>query len=304
MIQSALIVTSLVGAGLEQEAKLLKSLLESYGVAVSLVHYTDMSRGLSPVDVMISLEVILPRTLALAKKNIFFPNSEWWNPKNEQYLPRFQKIFCKTQDCLDIWTRKVGYGRCVYTSFEARDLYDSSIKRQPFFLHVAGKNGNRNTKSVIDCWIQNDCLPPLTVVCSIPSVGIPARTKSPIQLVRSASESDLKFLMNSNQYHIIPSEYEGFGHALNEGIGCNAMVATTDAAPMNSYSGICRSGLIKVSEKVPKSLAILNKVSSQDVYTAVQNLLTSVLFDPDEPRNAFLSNREFFREKFWQTVSE
>lgn len=307
MIRTALIVTSLVGAGLEAEARLLKAVLESHDVKVFLLHYTDMATYVGPVDVMFSLEVVMPRSLGLAERNYLFPNSEWWPSQNDQYLPRFHKILCKTQDCFEIWSRKVGMDRCAFTSFEAHDLYLGPMLKSNTFLHVAGKNERRGTEAVLNCWAQHQDLPPLTVVGTVPAIknfetnhrgwqGVVTRDKVPFETLRH--------LMNCHKYHIIPSEYEGFGHALHEGLSCNAQVLTTDAPPMNQFDGIMRAGLVSVVQKIPASLAVLNKVSADSVYSAVQNLLHSVVFDEEAPRNAFLSNRSFFRQTFWDEISQ
>jgi hypothetical protein len=307
MLKSALIVTSLVGGGLEQESRILKSLLESHDVSVQVVHYTDMNMALRRADVLLSLEVVMPRSLGLAERAFLFPNSEWWHPSNESHLPRFNKILCKTQDCFEIWSRKVGMDRCAYTSFEARDLYDPSVAREEKFLHVAGKSEYKNTAAVLRCWRAYQGLPPLTVVCSNPkfnTIHIPSMTiaGSPITHYSRISEEQLKRFMNSHKYHIIPSEYEGFGHAIHEGLGCNAVVLTTDAPPMNTYEGICRAGIIPVVERIPRSLALLNKVTPSCIRAAIYDAMNSVMFDEDAPRKAFLKNREFFRSVLWSEI--
>ena len=38
-------------------------------------------------------------------------------------------------------------------------------------LHVAGKSTNKNTEAVLQCWLANDGLPPLTVVAWGPLIG-------------------------------------------------------------------------------------------------------------------------------------
>jgi hypothetical protein len=309
LIRTAIIVTSLVGAGLEREAYLLKSLLESHEVSVQIVHYTDMSTAIQPADVLFSLEVVMPRALGLAARSFLFPNSEWWHSPNDQFLPRFDKILCKTQDCFEIWSRKIGMDRCAYTSFEARDLYDSSIAREEKFLHVAGRSEYKNTKAVLDCWHEYAGLPPLTVISSNPKFKIIRIPRvigggSSVTQFDNVSESQLKYLMNSHKYHIMPSEYEGFGHSLHEAIGCNSVVLTTDAPPMRDYEGICGAGLVPVDSKTPRSLAVLNMVTKDGVLKAVKNTLEwSDYSYRESPRDAFLRNREFFRHLIWNEIS-
>ena len=301
-LKSAIIVTSLVGAGLEQEAHILQDLLASHGVQSTLVHYTDQNKALFPADITISLEVVMPRVFGLARRHYLLPNSEWWVPQNERYLPQFTKILCKTEHCYDVWSRKVGPERCVYTSFEARDLYDPRIERQSAFLHVAGHSSAKNTVAVVKAWHEHANLPSLTVVCDnaemIPLLRQPS-SGSPVYHVRRAQELELKHFMNSHCYHIMPSAYEGFGHALHEGIGCDAQVFTTDAPPMNQYKGVVPY-FIPVSERSPRCLVQTSKITPAGVYDTVMKWLNLPL--PLAPRFHFLENRDFFRQAFWQAI--
>lgn len=308
------IVSSLVGAGLEREYLLLKALLESNGDYVMGVHYTDMSSQLHPSDIMISFEVVAPRTLNLSKENWLFPNSEWWDSRNDQFLPYFSKILCKTQDCYDIWCKKVGADKCVYTSFEARDLYNPDIPREFRFLHIAGKSEHKNTESVLNAWALprsegEEPLPPLTVIARAPKIEAPFLTRRMDDMFPDKNvtwhamvpDEKVAELMNSHSVHVIPSMYEGFGHVIHEGLGCGAFIITTDARPMNTYEGIARECLIPVSGVTPYRLAQLNQVTAQSVNQMVrkamqmpQNTLFNKIYS-DFAREAFLKNREFFR---------
>jgi hypothetical protein len=310
------IVSSMVGAGLEREYLLLKALLESNGDYVMGVHYTDMNSQLHPSDIMISFEVVAPRTLNLSKENWLFPNSEWWDLRNDQFLPYFSKILCKTQDCYDIWCKKVGANKCVYTSFEARDLYKPEIQREYKFLHVAGKSEHKNTESVLNAWALphdgQEPLPPLTVVARGPKIEAPFLNRRLDDMFPDKNvtyhamlpDDKIIELMNTHKFHVIPSMYEGFGHVIHEGLGCDAFVITTDARPMNTYEGIVRECLIPVSGVTPYRLAQLNQVSAISVNNmvrkAVQILKSEEAAQESErpnAREAFLKNREFFQRQ-------
>jgi hypothetical protein len=138
-----------------------------------------------------------------------------------------------------------------------------------------------------------------------------------------ASDDDIIHLMNSHQFHIIPSMYEGFGHVIHEALGCGGLVLTTDAPPMNTYGGVLKEGLVPVSNQIPRSLAQLNVVSPQAVHEAVRKVLymtgnmtaytdvglkiSTPSFNVDErsllARGAFLANREFFRTTFMSLIN-
>jgi hypothetical protein len=308
------IVSSLVGAGLEREYLLLKALLESNGDYVMGMHYTDMNSQLHPSDIMISLEVVAPRTLNLSKENWIIPNSEWWDSRNDQFLPHFNKVLCKTHDCYDIWSKKVGADKCVYTSFEARDLYNADIPRELKFLHIAGKSEHKNTEAVLNAWALptpggEQPLPPLTVIARAPKIEAPFVNRrlddmfpeKNVTYHAMVADDKIIELLNSHQVHVIPSMYEGFGHIIHEGLGVGAYVITTDARPMNTYDGIGRECLIPVSGVIPYRLAQLNTVSAQDVNRMVRRAI-QLLSVPSygetlsiHARAAFLGNRDFFR---------
>jgi hypothetical protein len=147
------IVSSLVGKGLEREAHLLRDLLGEHDIYTVLIHYTDYANAtLVRADYNLFLEVVMPNVFNLSRNNFLFPNNEWWNPINDRFLPQFNKICCKTMDCYRTWCAKVGPDKCLYTGFEARDLYDPSIPRENRFLHVAGESEYKNTEAVITAW--------------------------------------------------------------------------------------------------------------------------------------------------------
>jgi Glycosyl transferases group 1 len=307
------VITSLVGAGLEVEYLLLRDLLMKHNCYVEGIHYTDMNCALHPSDITIFMEVVLPRAIHLSRNNWFVPNSEWYDTRNDAFIPNFTKILCKTKDCYDIWCRKVGPEKCVYTSFEARDIYRPDVPRQLRCLHVAGKSEHKNTEAVCQAWNMTRCkLPPLTVVSRSPKFNEYFQGENPfpngdVTHIARATDDEIIQMMNSHQIHIIPSMYEGFGHVIHEALGCGALVLTTDAPPMNTYDGVLRECLIPVMTRAPRSLAQLNVVSGMEVNEAVRR---SVEYSGPEifttkskkTREAFLANREFFRTTFMRLV--
>jgi glycosyltransferase involved in cell wall biosynthesis len=313
MVKSVNIISSLMGAGLHREALLLKDLLATRGITVRLMHYTDGANApMERADINIFLEVVMPQALALAPQNWLAPNCEWWVPQNEQYLPHFSKILCKTLDCQRIWSAKIGADRCVYTSFEARDLYKPEIPRENRFLHVAGKSGNKGTKAVIQAWqmIPNS-LPPLTVVASNPEYQKQFElNRSNIDFRTKVTEDELVRLMNSHKFHIAPSPYEGFGHSIHEGAGCGAFVFVTNAPPFTApdhetkgtYTGLFP--LVPVDSTMKVRLATMSLVHA----AGVRNICVSAFNnfkDCDRcsgARTWFLENNEFARKTFLSLV--
>ena len=306
------IISSLVGSGLHREALLLQDLLATQGITSRLMHYTDGANApMERADLSIFLEVIMPQALKLAPQNWLAPNSEWWMEFNNQYLPYFSKILSKTRDCQDIWSKKVGVEKCVYTSFMARDLYKPEIPRENRFLHVAGKSGNKGTGAVIDAWqIIPNLLPPLTVVASNPEyLKQFERNRSNIDFRVKVTEAELVRLMNSHRFHIAPSPYEGFGHSIYEGAGCGAYVIVMAAPPFLSAQHDTQgtnTGLFPIVPVASTSVSRLATMSHANGI-GVRNACGSMLQFQDcginvGTRSWFLENNEFFRKTFLSLV--
>lgn len=295
------IISSLVGAGLHREALLLKDLFESWGHTVRLMHYTDGPNAPhEKADINIFLEVIMPAALALAPINWLAPNPEWWPPINDQYLPHFSKILCKTYDCQRIWSDKVGADKCVYTSFSARDLYDASISKKPTFLHVAGKSGNKGTMEVLKAWqLIPNTLAPITVVASNPEFKAQWNLNhSNITFYEKVDEPTLKRLMNESLFHILPSPYEGYGHAQHEGLLVGAAVIGMNAPPFNDRrEGV--AGIIEPTHIEVQRLASMAHTSPENVaHTAFriwQKLHALPMFKINRI-NQLLRNAKFARQ--------
>lgn len=312
------ITTSLVGAGLEKEAYILKDLFAAHDVYTVLIHYTSLANAtLVRADINIFFEVIAPIVLNLSRENWFVPNSEWYDPRNDAYLNRFTKILCKTKHCYEVWCNKVGKDKCIYTSFEARDIYKPEIPREFKFLHLAGKSEHKNTEAVIKAYRATHLphvmpLPPLTIVARAPVFEEMLKDEfydKNVTWIPKATDEEVIQLMNSHQFHLMPSMYEGFGHVLHEGLGCSAVMLTTDAPPMNTYEGIWREGLIPVSYQEQRSLVKMNVISNVSVEAAIRRVndirwTRPEVFDMQSQcaRAAFLSNREFFRKTIMELV--
>jgi hypothetical protein len=295
-----------MGAGLHREALLLQNLLATQGITSRLMHYTDGANApFEHADINISLEVVMPQALSLAKENWLAPNSEWWPPIYDQYLPRFSKILCKTRDCYSIWSAKVGADKCVYTSFMARDLYDAGVPRENRFLHVAGKSGNKGTKAVLDAWqMIPNLLPPLTVVASNPEYMRQfEKNRSNIDFRSKVTEPELARLMNGHKFHVCPSPYEGFGHSIHEGMGCDAFVVTMDAPPFQGYLGTF--AIVPVATTIKQRLATMSNADGLGVRSACQKMMAQFehQVSGSGARGYFLKNNKFFQDMILDLVN-
>ena len=287
------------GLGLQRDAELLKRLIESMGHQVVLTQHTN--RHSVPCDVNIFLELVAPLHFPYARENWFFPNSEWFLSEWNSSLSRMNLILCKTKDCQEIWVKKVG-NRAVYVGFEANDFFDPRIPRQKSFLHLAGGSSTKNTAAVVSSWRFPY---PLTVVSYGGEVKVPRNVPN-VRVMNRISEQAVRILLNENQYHIMPSMYEGYGHSLHESLGCGAVLITTDAPPMNEFTGVSKDLLVPVAHKEPRMEAYLYKVNATDVARSVLRALDM----PDDlvkristaARDGFVQDRLSFRAELAKIV--
>lgn len=289
------------GAGLQRDTELLRRMLEAAGHKVTCTMFNESAPTFRPHDVNVFLEVVNPSWVRYAKENWLVPNSEWWGTCWESTVPSFSKVLCKTRDCYDIWQRKVG-GRAIYIDFEANDFYQPDIVRQPVFLHLAGKSETKNTAAVMVAW-RDFRLPYKLVVSAFkPNIVALCRNIPNVVQVDRFDEQQTIRMMNECQFHIMPSKYEGFGHAIHEALGCKGIVVTTDAPPMRDFSGIQRSLLIP-STKTPRNhltpfYDVTGAAVAQAVHNAARLYPDQLVAMGDDARTGFLADRDFFRAKF------
>jgi hypothetical protein len=249
------------GVGLERDFRILRTLAESMGHAVTGFNFrTDRPTG--AFDLCIFGEVFDRRFLTLAKRNWMIPNPEWWFDRWTPYLPRFERVLCKTRDAERIFAGRGAKTRFV--GFKAEDRLDSSIPRERRFLHVAGESLLKGTAAIIDAWERYAIPYHLTVVANKMDV----RAVPNVTVVKRVDDAELRRLQNGCLFHLQPSEYEGFGHVLHESMSVGAILATTDAPPMNEVQGLH----IPPAARGKHGLAQTAQVDAAGVAAAVESM--------------------------------
>ncbi len=305
------------GVGLQKDAELLHDLLVSWGHTVRLIHYKKRNQveEAPGAAANIFLEVVNYDLIArrISPCNILIPNPEWLAPWDHKAgMPDFDLILCKTQDAVRILTKLTAeYQKKVrFIGFESRDLYDPSIPRERKFLHVAGQSRYKNTMATTYCFSNmmqdEDIKPELTIIGAYPDEYAFGLNCKYIKTHERVSEEDLKHMMNSHLFHLMPAGYEGWGHALNEGIGCGAVVITTNHPPMNEFNGVARDLLVPYQDTIPELAAQRARVVAAPIRDVVKKALR---MKPEqiekiqvEARAAFLKDREEFRSNFKAVV--
>jgi glycosyltransferase involved in cell wall biosynthesis len=120
------------------------------------------------------------------------------------------------------------------------------------------------------------------------------------------SEDKLRQLMNSRQFHLCPSKYEGFGHYIHEALGVGAVVVTSDAPPMNELA-LPKDLLVPGVPGAALRLARLHEITPQDVSDCVKHVATLSSARIQEISRAarayFEQERSSFRSRFLEVVN-
>lgn len=291
------------GAGLQKDAELFSALLEHMGHKWRLIAYDRPHEGLSyPADINIFMEVMVPQLLNNAPVNWFMPNSEWYDAHTtECALPRISLVLCKTHDCEEIWGRKTG--RTYYTGFEAADFSNNTpvLNKELAFLHLAGNSGTKNTEAVIDCWRQYRPPYPVMIVSRDPAIRVKCHGVPNVKYEQRLADSHVSHFVNSYRFHLMPSEYEGYGQGLHEALGCGGIVLTTKAPPMTEFPGVPHELMIPSTGIFTRRIATCHSVSADGVRDAVERAAT---LSPDqlirmsaEARKGFENERIEFRQR-------
>lgn len=222
-------------------------------------------------DLQISLEHVYPQSFGLARRNLLVPNPEWFRPKYHADLSRFDVLLCKTRHAQRIFSQMGSDAR--YTGFTSEDRLDKAVPRRREFFHLAGRSPVKGTEVLLEAWRRHPEWPRLVVVQSPRH----ARPGSPVEniahIVGRIDHAELRRLQNACLFHICPSEAEGFGHCLVEGLSVGAVSVTTDGEPMNEVVGSDAGLLVPPVRVEPMGLARRYYVDVHGIEDAVERLL-------------------------------
>jgi hypothetical protein len=294
------IVTNLTnGAGLQRDYLMLRAKLEALGHTVNGTQFNDTYPTYRQHDVNIFLEVVNPAHIPYARKQWLVPNSEWWFPEWDRYVPGAALVLCKTPDAFSIWQQRAG-SRAVYTGWESNDFYRPEIARKPMFLHMSRNSENKGTEFIAQAWRTHNLPYPLSIVGRKEEVMRQCAGIANVTLLKELTEDLFIQYMNTATFHVAPTRYEGFGMWIHEAIGCGGVVLTTNAPPMNQFNGVARDLLVPVARTQPRLAARFNFVDPNGLAAAVHK---AAALPPERiaeiskaARAAFLADNAFFND--------
>jgi hypothetical protein len=230
-------------------------------------------------DVNLMDERIWPNFRALARSNVLLPHPEWFDISRISQLEMIDCVFAKTRHAVPIFQAQ---GRqTIFVGFSSLDRRLADVPREPTFFHLGGRSVNKGTQPLLDLWLRRADLPPLTLIQRAP-LKRPATLPVNVRLITDyIDDAELRILQNRHLFHLCPSETEGFGHHLVEGMSCGAVTLATDAPPMNEMIGPDRGVLVPYARTGTQQLATTYFVDMDALGDGVERMLA---LDDDERR--------------------
>lgn len=265
------------GVGLSRNLRLLTTTLQAHGYRVDFSN-TRRRGGLAgliqrakgkwhaarlerrrrrgeqpPYDFVLMEEHIAPAFLDDAPRRVLLPHPEWFLPKDMQVLERIDLVLAKTREAQRIFASQGCRAVCI--GFTSEDRRDATVPRERTFFHLAGASRTKNTEPLLALWRRHPEWPRLTVVQHAGEAK-PAPPVANIEhRIGYLADAELRRLQNAHQFHLCPSETEGFGHYIVEAMSAGAVVITLDAPPMNEMITPERGILLPYSRTGSQHLA-------------------------------------------------
>jgi len=228
MIKTVALVSRDNGVGLTCDMRLLDGMLTTAGYEVSWVDWR--SAAMPRRDAAIFLELWNHRLARCADRTIGIFNLEWFQRQWVIGLHACTQLWAKSGEAQQVFTRRLGLRNSIHTGFVSRDMCDPDIPRELAAVHLRGKSALKGTHAVLEAWATNPDLPPLTVISDV-HLNVPAG----VRLLGRIDDAQLSYELNRAKIHVCPSEAEGWGHYIAEGMSVGAIVVTTAASPMSEH---------------------------------------------------------------------
>jgi glycosyltransferase involved in cell wall biosynthesis len=269
-------------------------------------HAWARMRGHTHYDVNIMFEHLWPLHLPLARYNIALPNPEWFDSKDARHLRRVDHVWAKTRYAEQLF-RQLGC-KTSYVGFDSDDHYDASIPRARRFFHLAGGSRIKGTERLLALWRRHPEWPPLTVLQN-PACAQPGPSHANIHhCVEYVSPQALRTMQNAHLFHLCPSEAEGWGHYIVEGMAVGAVVITSDAAPMNELVSPERGLLVACEQAGTMGHTVtwhFDDAAMEQAIGAVMQLSDEALRDKSQrAREWFVQNHAAFSQRVGEALAD
>jgi hypothetical protein len=279
------------GAGLSRDIEILRGALGKAGFDVTIsaigagglrrqfrfasvkarLAWRGLTRGHARFDVNLMDERLRPKYAPLARRNVLLPHPEWFDTAWTADLALIDRVFAKTHHAVPLF-EALGR-RTDFVGFTSVDRRLPDVARDATFFHLGGRSGNKGTQAVIDAWLRHPSWPMLTAIQRKP-LKLPPSLPANVRLIGDfIDDAELRALQNRNLFHLCPSETEGFGHHLVEGMSAGAITLATDAPPMNEMIAPGRGVLVPYARTGTQQLATTYFVEADAIEAGVERLL-------------------------------
>ena len=294
------------GGGLSRDIALLREVLEAEGCTVYLNcgyrgvrHLTAWRRALrrlhvsrfgkavvsragfrTPFDLNIHVQEPQPGYFWLAPRNVLIPNQEWFGPAFRAHLPGITEVWVKSRLAQRIFSQLGCTVRWLGWTSEDRRMPGMGSHKECVGLHVAGSSIGKGTDAVLDVWARHPDWPTLRVLRRQHDYAgriLPWHERESLPNIETITErldeSALRRLQNESALYLCPSQAEGFGHIILEGLSVGGVVITTDAPPMNELVTPDAGLLVAVERTEPMGIGERYFVNLDDLEGKIRRAL-------------------------------
>jgi hypothetical protein len=299
--------------GLRHSRALITAALESTGLRVRTLGAEDWRTRIGrrfhcrsrSRDFNVFLEEFYPTLYPMARRQILIPNQEWFPEHQVEHLKKADLVICKTRHAQQIF---IDLGASTsYSSFTSRDRRQTARRpMQREFLCLSGNQVSVDGNLVLTLWARHPEWPRLTITSdgSLPRVSSP----NVRQIGGFLTDDAIGRLQNEHLFHLCVSRAEGFGHKLNEGMSCGAIVIATDGPPMNELITPERGMLVRFARSEPLGLGTAFDFDEVDLEATVEKCLRLSTAEIERmsqrARSWYDENDRFFRATFPQILRE
>ena len=235
----------------------------------------------APFGLNVHLEDINGDCLPLARRNVLIPNQEWFRSASFGNLSAIDEVWAKTRLAQGIFSQLGCKARLVGWMGADQRMCEANVPKTLTALHIAGSSLWKGTEAILDVWSEHPEWPLLRVVRrtrGYEGAELPWRSRPPASNIQifteRLDEESLNQMQAESAIHLCPSEAEGFGHILLEGLSVGAIVITTDAPPMNEIVGHENGLLVCAERSEPMGLDRRYFVSRGELKKAVVRALS------------------------------
>jgi glycosyltransferase involved in cell wall biosynthesis len=255
-------------------------------------------------DINIFIEDLEPGWFSKAHKNYLIPNQEWFRCRWLPYLLGVDRVLAKTRWAQTIFAT-LG---CPtdFISFTSEDRFDPrQSKDYSRFFHLAGNSPYKGTGTLLKLWQQHPEWPQLVVIQSAKQAQ-PRSAPNICYRVGHIDDHQLQVEQNRCGVHLCLSETEGFGHYIVEAMSCQALVVTTNAAPMNELIAQGRGLLVAAAQSQRQGLDQRHFVDANALEKCIQTIIAMDDAQKQtlgiQAREWYLANQHCFENRFETTL--